>query len=91
MNASHKFSIAPDVLAQEVGDELVLLDLKSGTYFGLDPIGSHIWRLIGEGRRLGEICETLLGEYDVSSADLERDAARLTDELVTRRLLVLEE
>lgn len=90
MNASHKFSFAPDVLAQEVGDELVLLDLKSGTYFGLDPIGSRIWRLIGEGKNLSEVCEKLLGEYDVSSAELERDAAILTDELVTRRLLVVE-
>jgi hypothetical protein len=43
MNDIKTFLISPHVLAQEVGEEIVLLDLNSDTYFGLDATGSRIW------------------------------------------------
>ena len=51
MNLSDKVSIPTQVMARTVGDETVILDLASGTYYGLDPIGARIWQLMGEGRR----------------------------------------
>ena len=35
-----------EVLFQELQDESVLLDLKSGVYFGLDIVGTRIWQLL---------------------------------------------
>ena len=40
MNLSDSLSIPSQVMARTVGDETVILDLASGTYFGLDPIGA---------------------------------------------------
>jgi hypothetical protein len=88
MNATDTFSIAPDVMAQEVGDEIVILDLRSGTYFGLDPVGARIWRHAEAGKSLDGICEELLAEFDVSGADARRDAAELLEQLVARALIV---
>ncbi|MBI4564964.1 MAG: PqqD family protein [Planctomycetes bacterium] len=34
---------AEDVTYQEVGDEVVVLDLKSGRYFGLNRTAGFIW------------------------------------------------
>ena len=33
-----------DVLATEVGGEMVMMDVEKGVYFGLDPIGTDIWK-----------------------------------------------
>ena len=33
-----------------LGDETVILDLASGTYYGLDPVGARIWQLMAEGQ-----------------------------------------
>jgi hypothetical protein len=87
MNDIKTFLISPHVLAQEVGEEIVLLDLNSDTYFGLDATGSRIWRLVKEGKDLDEICEALFNEYDASREDLERDTALLTQELIACGLL----
>ena len=81
MNLSDKVTIPAQVMARQVGDETVILDLASGTYFGLDPIGARIWQLIGEGKALGEICEALLAEYEVSRVQLQGDLERLLQEL----------
>ena len=35
-----------DVIARTVGDETILLDLQSGTYFTLNRVGSVIWQAL---------------------------------------------
>ena len=89
MNLSDKVSIPPQVMARTVGDETVILDLASGTYFGLDPVGARIWELMGEGKALGQICEQMLDEYEVSRDDLQRDVLRLAQELTDQGLVGL--
>lgn len=89
MNLSEKVTIPTQVMARTVGDETVILDLASGTYFGLDPVGARIWQLMAEGRALVEICATMLNEYEVEHAQLEMDILRLTGELLERGLVVL--
>ena len=87
MNLTDKPTIPAQVMARQVGDETVILDLGSGTYFGLDPVGARIWQLIGEGKTLGEICDTMLDEYDVAREALERDVVELADKLLEQKLI----
>jgi hypothetical protein len=87
MNLKDKVSIPAQVMARTVGDETVILDLASGTYFGLDPIGARIWQLMGESRSLAEICATMLEEYEVEREQLEADVLRLAGELAERGLI----
>jgi hypothetical protein len=87
MNLTDKPTIPSQVMARQVGDETVILDLGSGTYFGLDPVGARIWQLMGEGRTFGEICDTLLDEYDVARETLERDVIELADKLLAQKLI----
>ena len=72
----------PDhVVARRVGEETVILDLQSGTYFGLDPVGARAWELIAEGRSLGAVRAAMLEEYDVDAPRLERDIRKLVEDL----------
>jgi PqqD family protein of HPr-rel-A system len=87
MNLSDTVTIPTQVMARQVGDETVILDLASGTYFGLDAMGTRIWQLIGQGQTLAEICTVLLTEYDVSAEELERDLLRLVQELDAQGLI----
>jgi hypothetical protein len=88
MKLTGKVVIPTQVMARQVGDETVILELASGTYFGLDPVGARVWQLLGKGRTLAEICETMLEEYEVEREQLETDVLRLTGELLERGLVV---
>ena len=90
MKLTDKITIAPQAVARKVGEELVILDLESGTYFGLDPVGARIWQLMKEGKSLAEICEAMLEEYEVSREELERDALALAQDLEARSLISTE-
>jgi len=87
MSLTDKPTIPAQVMARQVGDETVILDLGSGTYFGLDPVGARIWQLIGEGKTLGEICDTMLDEYEVTREALQRDVVDLVDKLLEQKLI----
>lgn len=87
MNLSDKITIPSQVLARQVGDETVILDLESGIYYGLDPVGARIWQLMVEGRPLHEVCDVMLAEYDVAREDLERDILKLVGDLSAQKLI----
>lgn len=88
MNTSDlRFEVPAQVMARNVGEETVILDLASGTYFGLDAVGARFWQLAEQGRGLAEMCDQLMSEYQVDRASLEADLVQLSKELMERGLL----
>lgn len=45
---------------------LAVLDAEKGKYFGLDGTAFRIWQLLEDPISIGELCEKLLGEFDIS-------------------------
>lgn len=84
---SPRYTIGPEVMARQVGSETVILDLASGTYFGLDEVGSRVWQLLQAGHDQDAICASLLEEYEVAPDALARDVDTLLQELEQRGLV----
>jgi hypothetical protein len=61
------------VVSRELEGEAVILDLKSGTYMGLNQVGTGIWALMQEHGSLQKVFEGLHKEYVVFSEGLESD------------------
>ena len=74
--------IRKDVVFRDLEGELVLLNLATGVYFGLDPVGTRIWALIEDGRTVDEIVSAISAEYEVEADACRTDLARF---LVTLR------
>lgn len=81
-------AIKRDVVARAVGDETILLDLETGTYFTLNPVGALVWRGLEQAESIDQIVERIVSEYDAPAAQVKSDVAQLLGEL-TRRGLVL--
>ncbi|HIE83410.1 MAG TPA: PqqD family protein, partial [Dehalococcoidia bacterium] len=68
-----KFVVSNDAISQEVSGEMVILDLTSELYFGLNNTGLRIWQLLEAGKNTGEVLAALLLEFDVPSEQLRKD------------------
>jgi hypothetical protein len=79
--------VPPAVLSREVNGETVLLNLDSGVYFGLDEVGTDIWRLLQSGATLAQTADELVSSYEVERPVLEADLLRLVDELAAKGLI----
>ncbi len=89
MTLASRVRVSPEVLLQEIGGEAVLLDTASEQYFGLDPIGTRIWKLLGTGATLRAAHDQLLAEYDVPAERLERDMLALIGQLADAGLITI--
>ncbi len=82
-----RLKIPDQVVTRQVGDEAVLLNLESGTYFGLDPVGSRFLELLQTEGELAAVIPQMLEEFEVSEAQLETDLLQLADEMLASGLL----
>ena len=81
MELKSKLKISKNVLFREIDDEAVLLNLQSGIYFGLDKVGTEIWRWIGEDGRLDKILDKMTRHYDVAPRTAGPDLLELAGHL----------
>lgn len=88
MKLSDQFAASDDVVAKEVGGEMVLMDLRNGQYFGLDPVGGRIWDLLSEkAHALAQLCDFIEDEFDAPRAVIEADVLNLAADLKERELI----
>lgn len=92
MQLSDKVAISENVVAREVSGETVLLNLETGTYFGLNAVGGRIWALVeAQPRTLAEVRDVVQQEFDVTAEEAERDLLQLAADLSEHGLLLLAE
>jgi hypothetical protein len=65
-----------DQVSCSLEDEVAIVHLKAGVYYGLDPVGARIWELIATPRSVRAVRDALLAEYQV-------DTERCGDDLIT--------
>lgn len=88
MQLEQRFQISDDVVAREVAGEMVLLDLASGMYFGLDPVGSRVWKHLSEGPcSLVEVCDLIEFEFDAPRDQIESDIVALAAQFTEKKLI----
>ena len=69
------------------GSETVIVDPVSGTYFGVSDYGVRVWALIQQPRRVGDVRDMLLEEYEVAPEVLMADMQSLISELAQAGLV----
>jgi len=83
--------ITRELLASALGEEKVILDMKSGLYYGLDEVGARVWDLLSEPRTPREVCDRIEEEYAVDRSLLETDVLRLVRQFDAEDLLATPE
>jgi len=76
-----------DVIWRRMGDESVLLNVRSEDYFTLNEVGTRIWELIDGETPPTRIVRTIAEEYEAPADEIEADVASLLEELREQGLL----
>jgi len=80
-------TLATDQVSAELEGEFVVLDVNAGIYYSLENVGARIWSLLHEPRRLQDIRDRLLEEFDVDPHRCERDVRVFLQGLAEKGLL----
>lgn len=79
--------VAKDNVSCSLGEEAAILHMRSGIYYGLDPVGARVWNLLERPRSVEELRAALIEEYEVEPAKCEGDLLALLERLSTEGLI----
>ena len=78
----------PEIISSKIDDEVVMMSIEEGKYFGLDPIGSIIWELLEEPASLGQLVPLLLEQFDVPKDQCEKDCMSFILDMLEKKTLI---
>ena len=82
---------AKDQVSCDLAGEAAILNIKNGVYYGLDPVGAQIWKLIQQPRSVDEVREALVDEYEVEPERCEQDLITLLEKLLAEGLIEVQD
>jgi hypothetical protein len=82
-------SRSPSVLAAEVQGEIVMMSIEQGSYFGLDDIGSDIWKRIEQPCSFAALIDGLATAYDADRCTIVTDVRQLLDRMAAQDVVRL--
>ena len=80
-------TVATSQVSNRVGDEVAVLSLDRGMYFGLNPVGARIWELLRTPTRVSAVHAAILEEYDVDAERAKQDLLELLGRLLKTGLI----
>lgn len=80
-----QYVISKDILSKTVDNEEVLVDLISGTYFGLNAQGTFIWNHLKKGTPQQDIFTLMNEEFLADEAQIREDAEFFLKELLDKK------
>jgi hypothetical protein len=82
-------SRSPSVLVAEVSGEIVMMSIEKGHYFGLDAIGSDIWKRIEPPCTFAALIDVLALAYDADRTTIAADVRVLLDRMAAQDVVRL--
>jgi hypothetical protein len=82
-------SRSPSILTAEVDGEIVMMSVEQGRYFGLDAIGSDIWRRIEPPCSFATLVEGLVADYEAERATITTDVQNLLGHMAEQNVVRL--
>ena len=80
-----------DQISSDLLGEVVILDLRTGLYYGLDEVGARVWNMVQRPQTVSAMRDAIAGEYDVDPDRCEKDLIALLNELHTNGLIKVED
>jgi hypothetical protein len=76
-----------ELTAATLDNDVVVLSIRAGAYFGFNRVATEIWSMLAEPCRVGKIFEQLAEQHDVDDEALARDVTPFLQTLVEQRLV----
>jgi len=88
MPLNRRFEISDDVISTDAQlDETLLMNTRTLAYFGLDPLGSKLWKAMLQSNESDEVVRIVSGETGKTAMELEAVLTAIMDGMERSGLL----
>ena len=75
------------LLVSELGNEMVMMDIESGNYIGLNETGKVIWELIEQPVKVDDLIKQLTTKYEVNYEECSKDTLEYLSKMEEQKIL----
>jgi hypothetical protein len=87
MTINSTVRLSRDQVSCDLNGEAAILNLKTGKYYGLDPVGATVWKLMEQPCTIESIREAMRQRYDVDAERCQSDLLELLEKLSAKGLI----
>src|SRR6476469_1972466 len=87
MSADCVVERSPDVIAAEVDQDLVMVSIENGFYYGTSNVGREIWEAIEQPKKVSELINELTANYNVERNVCEEQTLSFLEQLFAENLV----
>ena len=80
----------PEIIHSAMDGEVVMMSVDQGLFFGIDTIGAHIWNLLETPAKVEDLIEKLVTSYDGERSVCENDTLRFLNDMLMKKVILLE-
>ena len=77
----------PDLLHAAAGNDILMMSVEAGAYFGLEQVGARIWEMTADQITVEQICTRLTAEYDVEPDVCEAEVLTFLARLAEQHII----
>ncbi len=92
INLNTTLSHRDDLYTSDLEDEMVMMNLDRGFYYGLETVATVIWKQLAQPHSVVDLVDYLLTRYsDVDRATCEQETLAFLNDLFEEELVVVQE
>lgn len=88
MSSTPKYRLNEDISLTEVDNEMVLLNLATGAYYGLNHVGTRFVKALQDGQSVQHSVKQISHHYKLDYQRVDDDIRELVAQLIQQNLLI---
>ncbi len=77
----------PDVIAAEADQDLVMVSIANGFYYGVSDVAREIWEAIERPKKISDLMDDLAATYNIDRSTCEEETLSFLEHLLSEQLL----
>jgi hypothetical protein len=82
-----QYSQNKEIMQSKIDEDVVMLDIDTGFYFGLDAVGSTIWSHLSHPISFEELIVRLMSKYDIDRETCETETRLFLKQLLEKNII----
>ena len=89
IQSSQVVIVSKEQVSSLLDDEVVILNLGTGVYHGVDGVAAFIWQRLNQPITVKDLCDAVMNEYEVDADRCRADIASLLSDMANSGLVVI--
>jgi hypothetical protein len=77
-----------EIITNEIDDEILMMSIEDGKYYGLNPVGSEIWKLLEKPQTIEDIIPTLIEIFDIDEEICRKESLIFIETMIENNIIL---